>query len=189
VKIQAGICTPGAGYCPSELGQHPALASSSSGPSQAWLRNRKPPGRGAQIWWKSGNLLAGVAAKQQWPLLGHANFPLISGHPKSCCQAESPWAAGLLQMKSKLKDDDVLEKAIGGIPRVARIIVGMPPDERRKALGAVEYSYRRTALELGFAEGQARGWASVVMLSLRAERQDSHGRKRRSSYSLSLKAG
>jgi hypothetical protein len=92
-------------------------------------------------------------------------------------------------MTSKLKDDDVLEKAIGGIPRVARIIVGMPPDERRKALDAVEYSYRRTALELGFAEGQARGWASVVMLSLRAEMQASHGRKRRSSYSLSLKAG
>jgi len=159
VKIQAGICTP------------------------------PRSGRGAQIWWKSGNLLAGVAAKQQWPLLDDANFPLISGHPKSCFQAESPWAAGLLQMKSKLKDDDVLEKAIGGIPRVARIIVGMPPDERRKALGAVEYSYRRTALELGFAEGQARGWASVVMLSLRAEMQDSHGRKRRSSYSLSLKAG
>jgi len=30
-------------------------------------------------------------------------------------------------MKSKLKDDDVLERAIGGIPRIAQIIVGMPP--------------------------------------------------------------
>jgi len=82
---------------------------------------------------------------------------------------------GSFQMKSKLKDGDVLEKAIGGIPRIARIIVGMPPDEKRKALDAVEYSYRRTALELGFSEGQARGWASVVMISLRAELQDSPG--------------
>lgn len=82
---------------------------------------------------------------------------------------------GLFQMKSKLKDYGVLEKAIGGIPRIARIIVGMPPDEKRKALDAVEYSYRRTALELGFSEGQARGWASVVMVSLRAELQDSPG--------------
>ena len=78
-------------------------------------------------------------------------------------------------MKSKLKDYGVLEKAIGGIPRIARIIVGMPPDEKRKALDAVEYSYRRTALELGFSEGQARGWGSVVMVSLRAELQDSPG--------------
>ena len=82
---------------------------------------------------------------------------------------------GLFQMKSKLKDYGVLEKAIGGIPRIARIIVGMPPDEKRKALDAVEYSYRRTALELGFSEGQARGWASVVMVSLRAKLQDSPG--------------
>lgn len=72
-------------------------------------------------------------------------------------------------MTSKLKDDDVLERAIGGIPRVARMIVEMQPDERRKAPDAVEYSYRRTALELGYGEGQACGWASVVMLSLRAE--------------------
>jgi hypothetical protein len=78
-------------------------------------------------------------------------------------------------MKSKLKDDDVLGRAIGGIPRIAQIIVGMPPDEKRKALDAVEYSYRRTALELGFSEGQARGWASVVMVSLRAELQDDPG--------------
>jgi len=56
-------------------------------------------------------------------------------------------------MKSKLKDDDVLERAIGGIPRIAQIIVGMPPDEKHKALDVVEYSYRRTARELGFSEG------------------------------------
>ena len=80
----------------------------------------------------------------------------------------------LIQMKPKLQDDGVLEKAIGGIPRVARTIVGLPPQERQKALDAVEYSYRETAVELGFGEGQARGWASVVMLmlSLQAEMQD-----------------
>ena len=72
-------------------------------------------------------------------------------------------------MKPKLQDDGVLEKAIGGIPRVARTIVGLPPQERQKALDAVEYSYRETAVELGFGKGQARGWASVVMLSLQAE--------------------
>ena len=79
-------------------------------------------------------------------------------------------------MKPRRKEDDVLEKAIGGIPRVARIIVAMHPDERRKALEATEYSYRITALNLGFGEGQARGWATVVMMSLQVEVQEALGR-------------
>ena len=52
----------------------------------------------------------------------------------------------------------------------------MHPDERRKALQALEYSYRITALNLGFGEGQARGWATVVMMSLQAEVQEALGR-------------
>ena len=75
-------------------------------------------------------------------------------------------------MKSKLKHEDTFEKAAAGIPRVARAIVGLPANHRQKALGAVERSYRKIAIDLGFGEGQAQGWAAVIMGRLRAELQE-----------------
>ena len=72
-------------------------------------------------------------------------------------------------MKSKLKHEDSLEKAAAGITRVARVIVGLPANHRQKALGAVERSYRKIAIDSGFGERQAQGWAAVIMVSLRAE--------------------
>jgi hypothetical protein len=72
-------------------------------------------------------------------------------------------------MKLKLKHEDALEKATSGITRVAQAIVGIPAEQRLKALGAVERSYRKIATDLGFREDQARGWAAAIMASLRAE--------------------
>jgi DNA-directed RNA polymerase specialized sigma24 family protein len=111
-----------------------------------------------------------VAARHQWPKLANAKLALLAD--TDLVVRSSYLSDRLIQMKPKLQNDSVLKKAIGGIPRVARTIVGLPPQERQKALDAVEYSYRETAVELGFGEGQARGWASVVMLSLQAEMQD-----------------
>jgi hypothetical protein len=76
-------------------------------------------------------------------------------------------------MKSDPKHDEVFERAMTGLPRIARTIIEMPADERPKALHAVEHSYRKTARGLGFGESQARGWATVVMASLRAEMRSS----------------
>jgi DNA-directed RNA polymerase specialized sigma24 family protein len=75
-------------------------------------------------------------------------------------------------MKPKLKHEDTLEKAAAGITRVARAVLGLPPDRRQKALGAVERSYREIAMDLGFGESQADGWASAIMVSLRAELEE-----------------
>jgi hypothetical protein len=72
-------------------------------------------------------------------------------------------------MQSKLKGEDTLERAAAGIARVARAIVGIPAKYRPQALGAVERSYCKIAIDLGFGEGQAQGWATAIMVSLRAE--------------------
>jgi hypothetical protein len=75
-------------------------------------------------------------------------------------------------MKPKLKHEDTLENAAAGITRVARAILGLPADRRQKALGAVERSYRKIAMDLGFGESQAHGWASAIMVSLQAELEE-----------------
>ncbi len=75
-------------------------------------------------------------------------------------------------MKSKLKHEVTLEEAAAGVTRVARAIVGIPAKHRQNALGAVERSYRKTATDLGFVEGQAQGWAAAIMVSLRAELEE-----------------
>ena len=124
--------------------------------------------------WKSGTLLASVAAKHEWAAPADASLAFTGGHLTLLKAGRI--GDGLISMRPRRKEDNVLEKAIGGIPRVARIIVAMHPDERRKALQALEYSYRITALNLGFGEGQARGWATVVMMSLQAEVQEALGR-------------
>ncbi len=75
-------------------------------------------------------------------------------------------------MKSKLKHEVTLEEAAAGVTRVARAIVGIPAKHRQNALGAVEHSYRKIAMDLGFVEGQAQKWASAIMVSLRAELEE-----------------
>jgi hypothetical protein len=70
----------------------------------------------------------------------------------------------------KLKHEVTLEEAAAGVTRVAQAIVGIPAKHRQNALGAVEHSYRKIAIDLGFVEGQAQGSASMV--SLRAELEE-----------------
>ena len=75
-------------------------------------------------------------------------------------------------MKPKLKHEDTLEKAAAGITLIALAIIEIPANNRQKALGAVERSYHKIAMDLGFGERQAQRWAAVIMASLRAELQE-----------------
>ena len=70
---------------------------------------------------------------------------------------------------SNLKEEEVLEAAIIGLPRVAQAIAQMPEENRTTALKAAERSYCQTAADLGYGAGQANGWAATVMARLRGE--------------------
>jgi hypothetical protein len=69
-------------------------------------------------------------------------------------------------------NEEVLQKAIIGIPRVAERIVGLPDDEREKALRAVELSYLQTVSDTDSPAGDAPHWVGAVMETLRAEVAD-----------------
>jgi hypothetical protein len=66
-------------------------------------------------------------------------------------------------------EEAVLEEAFAGILRVAEAIAFLPAEDVSRAFAAAERSYRQTAEDLGYAEGQARGWAASLMVRLRAE--------------------
>lgn len=68
-----------------------------------------------------------------------------------------------------LKTESALETALVGIPRVAEFIASLSGKDRHKAFVAAERSYSNTALELGFSEGQAKGWANALLVRLRWE--------------------
>lgn len=72
-------------------------------------------------------------------------------------------------MASILKDEEVLEAAVLGLPQVAHAIANLPDENRAVALKAVEQSYCTTALALGYGEHQAAGWAATVLVRLRTE--------------------
>jgi hypothetical protein len=72
-------------------------------------------------------------------------------------------------MAPRSEDEEILEMAIDGISRVAEAIAAMPVEDRVKAFEAVERSYCETALDLGYEETQAQGWAAALMVRLRAE--------------------
>ena len=59
--------------------------------------------------------------------------------------------------------------AVLGIPRVAQAIAEIPVERRARALQAAERSYCQTALDAGYRETQAEGWAAALMFQLRAE--------------------
>ena len=59
--------------------------------------------------------------------------------------------------------------AVDGIPRVAQAIAEIPVEDRTRALGAAERSYRQTALDAGYRETQAERWAAALTFQLRAE--------------------
>jgi len=72
-------------------------------------------------------------------------------------------------MTSSSEQEEILEAAVAGIPRVAQAIAEIPTEHRTKALGAAERSYRQTVQELGYEEGPIQSWVSAVMLRLQTE--------------------
>jgi hypothetical protein len=69
-------------------------------------------------------------------------------------------------------NEEKLQKAIIGIPRVAERIAELPDQQREKAFKAVELSYLQTVSDSDYGEGDARHWVGAVMDTLRAEVAD-----------------
>ena len=59
-------------------------------------------------------------------------------------------------MASISEEEEILEAAVTGIPRVAEAVASIPEKARAKALAAVESTYRQTMLDLGYEEGLLR---------------------------------
>jgi hypothetical protein len=72
-------------------------------------------------------------------------------------------------MASISEEEEILEAAVAGIPKVAEAIASMPEKAWAKALAAVKGTYRQTMLDLGYDEVPAEGWVSAMMLRLQAE--------------------
>lgn len=72
-------------------------------------------------------------------------------------------------MKSILEREEILRAVIAGIPKVAREVAAVPPEERAGVLDAAERSYLQTTKDMGYTENDARPWVSAVMDRLRAE--------------------
>ncbi len=77
----------------------------------------------------------------------------------------------IVQFMGKIlsNNEEILDAIIAGLSEVARIVAAMPAKDVEKALKAAESSYRKSALTLGYSEGQAEGWVATVMVALRAE--------------------
>jgi hypothetical protein len=69
-------------------------------------------------------------------------------------------------------NEDILQSAILGIPRVADKIVKLADEQRQKAFDAVEQSYLQTAMESDCAEYDVRHFVGAIMDTLRAEVED-----------------
>jgi hypothetical protein len=69
-------------------------------------------------------------------------------------------------------NEEIVQKAIIGIPRVAERILELPDEQREEAFKAVELSYLQTASDSDYGEGDARHWVGAVMDTLRAEVAD-----------------
>lgn len=81
-------------------------------------------------------------------------------------------------------NEDVLQSVILGIPRIAKTIVKLPREQRERALAAVEKTYLHTAVDLDFAEVDARDWVSAIMDCLRVEVDEriQHGTRAMDDY-------
>ena len=82
-------------------------------------------------------------------------------------------------MASISEEEKILEAAVAGIPRVAEVVASIPEEDRAKALGAVESSYRQTVRDLGYEEGPIQSWLAAVMLRLQTEVRKQESRKRK----------
>ena len=87
-------------------------------------------------------------------------------------------------MASISEEEEVLEAAVAGIPKVAEVVASIPEKARAKALDAVKSTYRQTMLDLGYEEGPAEGWVSAMMLRLQAEVKEQESAKQRPTQTL-----
>jgi hypothetical protein len=71
-------------------------------------------------------------------------------------------------MVNRSEAEKILEVAVAGIPRIAKVIADFPIEFREGALEVAERRYQQTVC-LGYAEGDAQGWISVVMFRLRRQ--------------------
>jgi hypothetical protein len=55
------------------------------------------------------------------------------------------------------KDVEVLERVVVGLPRVAEALVPLAPDDKERALAAVERAYQKAATEFGYSQPEAEG--------------------------------
>ena len=67
------------------------------------------------------------------------------------------------------ESERILEQAVAGIPRIAKVIANFPVEFREGALELAERRYQQTVCDLGYAEADAQGWISVVMFRLRRQ--------------------
>jgi hypothetical protein len=67
-----------------------------------------------------------------------------------------------------------------GLPRVADALVAVPADALARALMAVEESYRQSARDLGYDDGEAQSWVDAMMFRLRSEVQARQSAEERS---------
>jgi len=72
-------------------------------------------------------------------------------------------------MANRSEAEKILEVAVAGIPRIAKVIADFPMEFREGALEVAERRYQQTVCDLGYAEGDAQGWISVVMFRLRRQ--------------------
>jgi DNA-directed RNA polymerase specialized sigma24 family protein len=72
-------------------------------------------------------------------------------------------------MASNSEEEESLEAAVAGIPRIADAVAANPDGVRAKVLEAVENSYRQAAHDLGYDEERVQSWVSTIMLRLQAE--------------------
>ena len=72
-------------------------------------------------------------------------------------------------MANRSEAEKILEVAVIGIPRIAKVIADFPIEFREGALKVAERRYRQTVCDLGYAEADTQGWISVVMFRLRRQ--------------------
>ncbi len=64
------------------------------------------------------------------------------------------------------KNEEVLSAVVEGIPEVAELIRGFPPEKHPAAISAAHQVYLQTARTLGYQETEAQQWASMIISML-----------------------
>ena len=72
-------------------------------------------------------------------------------------------------MASISEEEEILEAAVAGLPRVAEAVASIPEGDRAKALEAAESAYRQVVQDLGYEAGSVESWVSTIMLQLKTE--------------------